>query len=864
MSSEKVGDSEALREMLHFFLDKMGATQVELSEGMGVSRPVVIDFLNKGKDRLPVDRQGLIELCEKLQSPKISKKKSKTEGKTTKETQFNAEKLRKLLKETGSDELLESAGFLPDKNKSIRVTKDRFFQVAQVVALLEFLAFDDFLPTTQEFLAIASNKIAIASKKIFDEYSQYPENDFLRYLIDNPEKYYPTLGLKLRLDVNEKLKRSWERLQAGGKTNFTQQEAIRLFLSIVIKEQMLKYPTNFHLRVEKLEFQILSQSISKEAEYSSLYDQFINIGNQAEYELKNTRVGLKTRLAVQSFDSPSPVMMAVVTCSFSDDDKSTESLELMYTSANNTMVENAIGACSLHMGLTKEVAQINLLTKTLDSNIDSLVETTVILGNQQQHYQGIWVDRDSMITILQAIICGAKSWLANKSEKTEIDLEIYNSAFKALAELRKQLTKARRAFQKFQFLGEDCNLLEIRRIANTARDELQKLPQDSSTEDIYFPYRLNFYRCYLLAKRLELRLSNAQGNISNARSLIKEIKQVLEEDEQVKAELIPIQALIQSEIYLYELSYGHEENLFTTSKRTEWLGLEEWERKIKSVIKPGSCYKDPGLDIYQALSEIYGNVARINFYLCDDRSTLEKAAEYFLKAAHYALRIGLTQRASRWIALAGRVWVRLGDDNLPLQASKLADKLAKTDLTAGHSHKFCQSVLSEIYLLDGEYALLIQNDNVSALKCFLKALKGAVYLGLNRRICDALFNISRCSETLGNVSTKKGLSMVFNKEDQLNESNKDKLNEMKIPTSEKVLDLLSGLWNREDNPTWFHVRDDFSKLAVEIWQEWHLDLDSGATSKHPVAERMENKSWLSQVNKREFNQYLSQNKSMKR
>ncbi|AFY35133.1 hypothetical protein [Calothrix sp. PCC 7507] len=857
MSGEKVGDPEALREMLHFFLNKMGATQVELSEGMRVSRPVVIDFLNKEKERLPVDRQGLIELCEKLQSPKTSKKKSKTEGKTTEETQSHPNELRKLLKETGSDELLESAGFLPDKNKSIRVTKDRFFQVAQVVALLEFLAFDDFLPTTQEFLAIASNKIAIASKKIFDEDSQYLEHDFLRYLIDNPGKYYPTLGLKLRLEVNEKLKRAWDRLQAGGKTNFTQQEAIRLFLSIAIKEQMDKYSTNFHLRVEKLEFQILSQSISKEAEYSSLYDQFVNIGNQAEYELKDARIGLRTQPAVQSFDSRSPVMMAVVTCSFSDDDKPSEFLEWMYTSANNTMVENAIGACSLHMGLTKEVAKVNLLTKTLDSNIDSLVETTVILGNKQQHYQGIWVDRDSMITILQAIVCGAKSWLADKSSKNEIDLEIYNSAFKVLAELRKQLTKARRAFQKFQFLGEDCNLSEIRKIANTARDELKKLPKDNSQEDIYFAYRLNFYRCYLLAKRLELRLSNAQGNISNARSLIQEIKQILEEDEEVKAELIPIQALIQSEIYLYELSYGHEENLFAASKRSQWLGLAEWEGKIKSAIKPGSCYKDPGLDIYQALSEIYGNVARIDFYLSDDRSTLEKAAEYFMRAAHYALRIGLTQRASRWIALAGRVWVRLGDDNLPKQASKLADKLAKTDLTAGHSKKFCQAVLSEISLLDGEYSLLIENDRTNALKCFLTALKGSVYLGLNRRICDALFNISRCSENLGNFSTKKGLSMVFNREDQLNESNKDKLNEMKIPTSEKVLDLLSSLWNREDNPTWFHVRDDFSKLAADIWQQWHLDVEPGATTKHPVAERMENKSWLCLVNKREFNETSS-------
>ncbi|WP_186227755.1 hypothetical protein [[Scytonema hofmanni] UTEX B 1581] len=44
------------------------------------------------------------------------------------------------------------------------------------------------------------------------------------------------------------------------------------------------------------------------------------------------------------------------------------------------------------------------------------------------------------------------------------------------------------------------------------------------------------------------------------------------------------------------------------------------------------------------MSEIYGNIARIEFYLCDDKNTLEKAGEYFLRAVHYALRIALTQR----------------------------------------------------------------------------------------------------------------------------------------------------------------------------------------------------------------------------
>lgn len=841
MNKESTGDQEELREMLHFFLDKMGATQVELSEGMGVSRPVVIKFLNKEKkQRLPVDRQSLIKLCESLHKRRASKRKSKIEEEEKIES--NPDELRELLGEIGADELLESAGFLPENTSTIRVTQERFFQVAQVVALLEFLNFEDLRPTTQEFLAIASNKIAISSNKFFSEDSEYQENDSLGCLIEKLREPHPTLGLKLKLEVIEKLRRIWETLKAGGKIKFTKQEAIALFLSIAIKEKMPRDVANLRIRVQKLEFRTLSKYINQDEKYSDVYHKFVQIAHQAERELNTPGAYLTTQLEAQSLDSLSPVIMAIVTCSFSHNDSSSEFLEWMYTSSN-TIMENAIGACSLHMGFSEEVANMTLLTKTLDGSIDSLVETTVTLGNKQQ-YQGIWVDRDSMITMLQAIVCAARQWLADREWNHELNLEIYSSAFKALSDLRKRVTIARRAFQNFQFLDKECQSAEIKSIANTARDELKKIPK----EKIYYSYRLNFYRCYLLAKRLELRQSNFQGNISNAQLLIQEIKEVLEEDQQVKEEVIPIQALIQSDIYLYELSCGHESNLFESSNRSKWLGLEEWDSKIRGAIKPGSCYKDAGLDVYKALSEIYGNIARIELYLCNDRNILEKAAEYFLKAAHYALRIGLTQRMARWVALAGRVWVRLGDDKLSKQALHFAEKFANDDLTTGHSENFRQAVLSEINLLQGEYQLLIQNNPIEALEYFLKALKGSVYLGLNRRICDALFNIYMCSKKLGNYSTKKGLSSVFQGEYQLIESNKSELNKMNNSTSEKVLDLLCSLWSREDNPTWFQVRGEFSKLAADIWQGWHLDTKPGATTKHPIAERIESESWLCQVN----------------
>ena len=143
MSREKINDQEKLREMLLFFLDEMGATQVELSEGMGVSRPLVIDFLREKKDNLPVSSEGLVKLCENLNRHRPSRRKLKKGDRDDKSVL-----LRENLGEIGADELLESAGFLPDKTESIRVTPERFFQVTKIVALLELLEFEDLLTTS--------------------------------------------------------------------------------------------------------------------------------------------------------------------------------------------------------------------------------------------------------------------------------------------------------------------------------------------------------------------------------------------------------------------------------------------------------------------------------------------------------------------------------------------------------------------------------------------------------------------------------------------------------------------------------------------------------------------------------------------
>ena len=111
-----------------------------------------------------------------------------------------------------------------------------------------------------------------------------------------------------------------------------------------------------------------------------------------------------------------------------------------------------------------------------------------------------------------------------------------------------------------------------------------------------------------------------------------------------------------------------------------------------------------------------------------------------------------------------------------------------------------------------------------------------------------MFNISRCSNKLGNFSIQEGLSRVFPEEEKLIKSNIKKLNPMSNHNSEKVLELLCNLYARKGSLTWFQVRNEFSILAAQIWQTWHQDTsETEEKTIHPIAKKIKEGTWLHQV-----------------
>lgn len=735
---------DKLRELFQFIVDSLKVTQVELAKWTLISRPLINRFLNAkdadGTQKLPIKREGLIRFCEELTSEALDEgqaKLSRADSSSENSTEIDTAKLRQLFGEIGVDELLETAGLLPKNTQIIRVTPERFVSVAQIAALFELLTLEELLATTQGIVSIISPKLfpqsedleSDALSNLIQSLKQPYQSEAPATSTDYRWKSHPILGVKRRLTIVDKLEKASMRLSAGGKTKFTQQEAISLFLSIAIKEQIPNHLNNLHIRVQKLEVKSLSHTITREdaenEKYVDVYERLLDCVYTEECKLKNPHYQERDQCKYEvvkheSIDWFDPVRMATITCSFGMDEGvgNCESIKWAYNSSN-TILENAISACGLNLGLNEDggLAHVITNTKALDGSVNSLVEASVIIGNKQEQYQGIWVDRDLTITILQALVCAAKQWLGEQVCRGELNLLIYVSACKSISELRQQIYSIGKKFQQFEFIdcerqdeyqeifSNDKNFEQLRvslqEIAKNARSELKKIPNTQ----VYFLLRFNLYRCYFLAKIMLLRFENFQGNISNVKQLISEIENVLEEDDIVKAQLNPIQALLQTERILYELSVGSVSEFIDNTKRNSWLKLEQWREKIHVAIKPETVYKDPGLDVYHALSEIYGNCARVEFYFSDDPEVLENAADNFLRAAHYALRIGYKQRASRWFALAGRVWVRLNNEELSKQALNLAKKLALANLTSWHYFNFRKAVCSEISLLEGEILL---------------------------------------------------------------------------------------------------------------------------------------------------------------
>lgn len=880
---------QSLRELMYFLKDDCLLSQGDLADGLGISRTVINKYFKDQKYRLPISRENLISLYDYIKKAKWPTAKNIENEDLTpeqiKQKLRDAPKLRQLI--ASPDELLEMAGYLPEHNKSLQVSPTIFQMIVEIATNLELLSVEDVQNLIFDFKSLVHNKSKQKNIQSTENNSNIDVHteDTLDDLIDNIVKSTKiALTLKEKLSIKKKLQKIQKKLAQRNKKRFAQQEALALLISIAVKEKIAKDLEDLSIRLEKIEYHTLSFSLDSEKDFKALHRKIWGtVARQEEWKLVGYDPDEEDEKMLESDISheSEPILLARLTCIFRYENQQ-ENLTFIYMS-NNTLLENAIAAIGLNLGFSQELENVDFLsTKVLSSDKDGLVETTVILKEEvktgkNKYYQATWVELDTFKATLQAILSASIHWLsyhARDHNNELLKLENYQSICMILTKVRQELLNARRTLNDFQFLDRECGDSSITKIVDDAIAQLKQLQQSSylGAEKISEAYRINFYFCYLDAQLIRLRKFNTQGNIEQVKEILDNIeetpKRYFSSEKMVKENFAALIVLRDVEDCLYKFSIGCPD-IFALNFRENLSKIID--ENIQGLIHH-RFYKDTGLDVYQSLSEVYGNLARLNFYLCHDKDTLIEARESFLKAAYHASRIGARRRTAKWITFAARVNIRLGnqnDDSINIeQYLDLSETIINKGVSEEYQTIFKDALLSERYLLRGELHFM-RKEYKQAFDDFLLALKGSIYLGFNRRISDSLYNLYRCYERLGGTSIKARIEDKFKElfipNRDIPELDKTQLNPQHNVASGASIELLNNYLQNfqypknnesfQNNPNIYIIpTDSFLNTAKGIWNEWYIkgkNSHSNMTdnietdSQHPVAILMDEGKWLS-------------------
>jgi hypothetical protein len=840
---KRTNDQAEFRKLLKSYTERLKATRYELRKGLEISLPTLTNFLNEKIPGLAIEPSNVISLYDELSKPKISKN-----NKLTKE-EYEANQERKNLEKRGPDELLVAAGFLPISTKIIRVTEKRFGQIVQVAALLDdkLLSDEDLLEIVPDFISNISRRMQIRKPyadglKLPDNYDYECTNEVINKIrFDLRTNSIYSLDFVLLLD--KKLENLSKELISEGKDKLNNQEAIAIYRSILLKQVMQEKKTPLYIKVVKFDLQSISIDLKK---IDTIID-FQDIIDDLDSALDELEKRLDYKPSLQA-----PVTRAIVTCEFgikSDGGvRDLTSLTWSYTSGS-TLLSNAISATALQIGYNQNKAACKVLTttKALGSSPNSLIEATVILD---ENFQGYWVDRDIIKSVLQAFVEAGQYWIYSQivpdeksKDKVSIENEVqrYFCACKDLSKMRDKMNWVRESFNEIKFKDKDLigkTILEIK------KDSLIILKELSIQIPIYSRHRIEISRFYFIAVGLELRLNNIRGDLKNIFTLLEESEKEwekiqLENNTDLVNELMPLRVLICADRLLHQLSLGKGKYLNEVMKDSDSFLLKQLE-KILLNSSSNDLFKDLGADTYLAISEIHGNVARVIFYLSRSKHSLEKAKNYFLIASYYSMKIGSKQRTARWLALSGRTYIRLKQENKAKQLLELSKRLAIQGLGDNQEKELRIAILSEVEILEGEYLISLDDkcDHEKAIKHFILALKGAIYLGFARRIADSLYGISKCiflvdiEKVNDYIETEAVFGALvnfhFERPNWLNKYN---------PTSSRislvVLKFLTENFYGKKMDRQI-IKNELLKLIMSIWQNWDDITTDNTQKKHPI------------------------------
>lgn len=862
-----------LRERFQDYIKNLRTDVKEIAEGLGISRPVISEFMRAAESDLklpPITPNKIIHLwreltaSEKIDPDKLKKKYKKTSQDsndiTSEEIQKKAIEQRQLLKEQGPDELLIAAGYLPQHMRWLVVSPERYPQMLQTTLLLDspLLSYDQFMEMTQHQLETFLRDMD--SQRT----SEAGSADAIAEIVKRHPMIEPDLKGKLLRKYEKACKRI---LLEGHRTSLTDREALGLFATIFSNEMNRVKANQLKLRVVNVEFHSLSFAVAMEHRPAAIDEQLRSIAFEAEQELGYFANTANKRMEMLM----APVIEAIITCSYSTGSNDGDNQNLISFRHINcgTVLSTSIHAVALSLGCQESIRTVQLETKDLGFDIGSLVKCTTSLGyGDTAHLQGNWVDRDLIKTAIQSLLLAGEKWIHQQLETHDLPNHGFIHVFETIAALRERLTRVRSQFHGYRFFmdtqtpesrDEEVIHDELSAIAKEAHNCLNQAIGANKNLEIWQTFYTELQRIYIAAKLHEMRMMNMSGCLNKAFMLQREIESVLN-DQHSKFALQPVSILFEGEKKLLDFSAGTNQLLFDAD-------LNHWQEFIQGAkaeiidflrehqgLNMEANVSSFGLsfEAYQSLGTIHAIAGRWLFYLGQTKDEMELACEYFLRSCHYFSRVGLKQRVARYLAIAGRTQVRLGNKQKVDYFIWTARNLVETNLHMGQRDAYQQSMLSEIYLLEGEAALLLESNPPKGLRCSLRGLKGAMWMGLARRSADNLYNIARCAEQLDSIDVESELRDVFPVLWEAGRYNTQKLknqrlNPLKNDISEGIVDLLFNIRENSAACSWAEVSHRLKLGARNVWETWHRDAVKGAASVHPIVALMDRGEFLSSL-----------------
>lgn len=873
------------RDLLRTLKDRCDVKEQMIADALEVSRTTISHFLNGNKDNLPVSRVDVMwlwyimsdvdavpeqkqirfnldadpEVKEQLLNGLKEQKKhldlnSLSEAELRE--QLRGERRRQViesrdqLRKQGPDELLAAAHFLPEFSAPLRVDEKRVPQLIPLVYLLNNSLLDS--RNIQDIVMSSINQAITQLKtNMLSEDKQKEPTQFILEEIKSKQ----TMDLLMREKLYRQYEKGVQNVEARRRGQpLDGEEAIFLYMSMSINMLTGDQQIRWGLRIIQVQFTSISLSLEPHSSYEGVYVSLNDIGDKAERELFDIK---SPQISVP------PLIRTEVTYRSSDIEKRDSQpriIKIVYNSSS-TYLNCSTQTLALGLGFGGAIRVSNIETQNLGQNMISLVYSrSEITDRQGKTFSGDWVSEDGFSNTLQSLLIAYRKWLYHEAHKDKIDIPLFRETVHDLSDLYQRLNISRSDLQSYRLMEKSTEDTDLSQIGKDAEERLTTILDQSRPKNEPLPVAwrrlaFNLYRIVIITRILRMRRFTTEGNLSNARLLIGEIKKKLYEQSWIDesglvsevdqkdideipwvSRIEPLRCIFEADEGLYHLCVGLGTDWFDTKAKywEDW--LVEAKKNLRGQIKPSCSSCEPSTDTYVALTSICGNAGRWEFYLASSEEDYETASHHFLEAAHYALRIGLTHRCVRWLGLAGRSEVRRGNQLRANQCLAMAHRLIDPFKQGGQRRTFQRGFLSGLNLLEAEIKLQLENDPIEALKCSLEAIRGALFLGLNRRIIDNLRTLSFCATKVGDRFVRPDLEESFAPLFSKGGADNRDVNILNNSTSRQVLDNIFITLSHENNKeaTWIKVADRCLDQAKEILNRWHHDAGAPEESEHPL------------------------------